>query len=259
MKILEVNNLIKTFKDPNNNSFKVLDDITFSLKTGEVLGLVGESGSGKTTLGRTIIRLTNQDSGKIIFNSLDISNLSKSAMKKVRKEIQIIFQDPFGSLNPRHSIERIIGEPLLVHNYGNYNEIKKRILELLDQVGLPSESMKLYPHEFSGGQRQRISIARALATQPRLLVCDEPTSALDVSIQAQILNLLKDLQEQLNLTILFISHDLPVVRQMCDRIAVLKNGKLCEISNTEDLFIKPKHDYTKELLKLMPKIESIYN
>ena len=256
MKILEVNNLIKTFKGPNNNSFKVLDDITFSLKTGEVLGLVGESGSGKTTLGRTIIRLTNQDSGKIIFNSLDISNLSKSAMKKVRKEIQIIFQDPFGSLNPRHSIERIIGEPLLVHNYGNYNEIKKRILELLDQVGLPSDSMKLYPHEFSGGQRQRIAIARAIALKPKFLIADEAVSALDVSIQSQILNLISDLVKEYNISMIFISHDLSVIRHISSSIAIMQKGKIVEMGNTERVLKQPSHQYTKMLISAVPGFQS---
>ena len=256
MKILEVNNLIKTFKDPNNNSFKVLDDITFSLNTGEVLGLVGESGSGKTTLGRTIIRLTNQDSGNIIFNSLDISNLSKSAMKKVRKEIQIIFQDPFGSLNPRHSIERIIGEPLLVHNYGNYNEIKKRILELLDQVGLPSDSMKLYPHEFSGGQRQRIAIARAIALKPKFLIADEAVSALDVSIQSQILNLISDLVKEYNISMIFISHDLSVIRHISSSIAIMQKGKIVEMGNTERVLKQPSHQYTKMLISAVPGFQS---
>jgi ABC-type oligopeptide transport system ATPase subunit len=256
MKILEVNNLIKTFKDPNNKNFKVLDDITFSLSTGEVLGLVGESGSGKTTLGRTIIRLTNQDSGKIIFNSLDISNLSKSAMKKVRKDMQIIFQDPFGSLNPRHSIEQIIGEPLLVHNYGDYNEIKKRILQLLDQVGLPSESIKLYPHEFSGGQRQRIAIARAIALKPKFLIADEAVSALDVSIQSQILNLISDLVKEYNISMIFISHDLSVIRHISSSIAIMQKGKIVEMGNTETVLKQPSHQYTKMLISAVPGFQS---
>ena len=181
-------------------------------------------------------------------------------MMKFRKQIQMIFQDPYSSLNGRLKVEDIIAEPIKLHNPSIKNDdLKNYIFDLLESVELSASSATRYPHEFSGGQRQRISIARALATQPRLLICDEPTSALDVSIQAQILNLLKDLQEQLNLTILFISHDLPVVRQMCDRIGVLKNGKLCEISNSEELFENPKHEYTKELLRLMPKIETIFN
>ena len=181
-------------------------------------------------------------------------------MMKFRKQIQMIFQDPYSSLNGRLKVKDIVAEPIKLHNPSKTSkDIDSYIYDLLESVELTQQSAERYPHEFSGGQRQRISIARALATQPRLLVCDEPTSALDVSIQAQILNLLKDLQEQLNLTILFISHDLPVVRQMCDKIAVLKNGQLCEVTNTEDLFIKPSHEYTKELLRLMPKIESIYS
>jgi len=181
-------------------------------------------------------------------------------MMKFRKQIQMIFQDPYSSLNGRLKVKDIISEPIKLHNSSiNRIDLNNYVSDLLESVELTQNSADRYPHEFSGGQRQRISIARALATQPRLLVCDEPTSALDVSIQAQILNLLKDLQEQLNLTILFISHDLPVVRQMCDRIGVLKDGKLCEVSNTEGLFLKPQHEYTKELLHLMPKIESIYN
>jgi peptide/nickel transport system ATP-binding protein len=172
----------------------------------------------------------------------------------------MIFQDPYSSLNGRLKVKDIISEPIKLHNPSiSSSDLNNYIYDLLESVELSQKSADRYPHEFSGGQRQRISIARALATQPRLLVCDEPTSALDVSIQAQILNLLKDLQEQLNLTILFISHDLPVVRQMCDRIGVLKDGKLCEVANTEDIFLKPQHDYTKKLLHLMPKIESIYN
>ena len=181
-------------------------------------------------------------------------------MMKFRKQIQMIFQDPYSSLNGRFKVKDIISEPIKLHNPSiSTKDLNDYIYDLLESVELTQQSADRYPHEFSGGQRQRISIARALATQPRLLVCDEPTSALDVSIQAQILNLLKDLQEQLNLTILFISHDLPVIRQMCERIAVLKNGKICEVASTEELFIKPTHNYTKELLNLMPKIESIYS
>ena len=256
MKILEVNNLIKTFKDPNNNNFKVLNDITFSLNRGEVLGLVGESGSGKTTLGRTIIRLTKQDSGKIIFDNHDISNLSKSAMKKIRRDMQIIFQDPFGSLNPRHSIEHIIGEPLIIHNFGSYDKIKKRVLQLLDQVGLPSDSMKLYPHEFSGGQRQRIAIARAIALKPKFLIADEAVSALDVSIQSQILNLISDLVKEYNISMVFISHDLSVIRHISSSIAIMQKGEIVEMGNTETVLKQPKHKYTKKLISAVPGFQS---
>jgi|MDTB01.3.fsa_nt_gb ABC-type oligopeptide transport system ATPase subunit len=256
MKILEVNNLVKTFKDPNNKNFRVLDNITFSLNEGEVLGLVGESGSGKTTLGRTIIRLTNQDSGKIIFNKIDISNFSKLAMKKIRRDMQIIFQDPFGSLNPRHTIEHIIGEPLLVHNYGNNNDIKKRVLQLLDQVGLPSDSLKLYPHEFSGGQRQRIAIARAIALKPKFLIADEAVSALDVSIQSQILNLISDLVKEYNISMIFISHDLSVIRHISTNIAIMQKGIIVEIGNTEKVLKSPTHQYTKMLISAVPGFQS---
>ena len=256
MKILEVNNLVKTFKDPNNKNFRVLDNITFSLNEGEVLGLVGESGSGKTTLGRTIIGLTNQDSGKIIFNKIDISNFSKLAMKKIRRDMQIIFQDPFGSLNPRHTIEHIIGEPLLVHNYGNNNDIKKRVLQLLDQVGLPSDSLKLYPHEFSGGQRQRIAIARAIALKPKFLIADEAVSALDVSIQSQILNLISDLVKEYNISMIFISHDLSVIRHISTNIAIMQKGIIVEIGNTEKVLKSPTHQYTKMLISAVPGFQS---
>ena len=256
MKILEVNNLVKTFKDPNNKNFRVLDNITFSLNEGEVLGLVGESGSGKTTLGRTIIRLTNQDSGKIIFNKIDISNFSKLAMKKIRRDMQIIFQDPFGSLNPRHTIEHIIGEPLLVHNYGNNNDIKKRVLQLLDQVGLSSDSLKLYPHEFSGGQRQRIAIARAIALKPKFLIADEAVSALDVSIQSQILNLISDLVKEYNISMIFISHDLSVIRHISTNIAIMQKGIIVEIGNTEKVLKSPTHQYTKMLISAVPGFQS---
>ena len=208
-----------------------------------------------------IVNLFKPSSGEIFFDNVCITRIKKNKeMMNFRKQIQMIFQDPYSSLNGRLKVRDIIAEPIKLHNpLISKKDLDDYINDLLESVELSHKSSTRYPHEFSGGQRQRISIARALATQPRLLVCDEPTSALDVSIQAQILNLLKDLQEQLNLTILFISHDLPVVRQMCDRIGVLRNGKLCEVSNTEELFQKPKHDYSKELLRLMPKIESIYN
>ena len=264
--LVKVESLSKTFDDSfftesSKNSVMAVNDVSFSIKEGQSFGLVGESGSGKSTIAKMIVNLFKPSSGDIYFNNVCITKIkSNKEMLKFRKQIQMIFQDPYSSLNGRLKVKDIVSEPIKLHNPSvTSKDLDDYIYDLLESVELTQQSAERYPHEFSGGQRQRISIARALATQPRLLVCDEPTSALDVSIQAQILNLLKDLQEQLNLTILFISHDLPVVRQMCDRIAVLKNGKLCEISNTEDLFIKPKHDYTKELLKLMPKIESIYN
>ncbi len=235
--------------------------MSFTSKEGETFGLVGESGSGKSTIAKMIVNLYKPSSGDIYFDDVCITQIKKNKeMLKFRKQIQMIFQDPYSSLNGRLKVKDIVAEPILLHNPSiKRSDLENYIFDLLQSVELSQSSAERYPHEFSGGQRQRISIARALATQPRLLVCDEPTSALDVSIQAQILNLLKDLQEQLNLTILFISHDLPVVRQMCDRIGVLRNGKLCEVSNSEKLFEKPEHEYTKELLNLMPKIEAIYN
>ena len=263
--LVKVKNLCKTFDDnffteSTKNSVMAVNDVSFNIKEGESFGLVGESGSGKSTIAKMIVNLYSPSAGDIDFDNVCITKIkSNKEMMKFRKQIQMIFQDPYSSLNGRLKVKDIVSEPIKLHNPSiSSKDIDSYIYDLLESVELTQQSAERYPHEFSGGQRQRISIARALATQPRLLVCDEPTSALDVSIQAQILNLLKDLQEQLNLTILFISHDLPVVRQMCDRIAVLKNGKLCEISNTEDLFIKPSHDYTRELLRLMPKIESIY-
>ncbi len=264
--LVQVKNLSKTFDDSfftesSKNSVIAVNDVSLNIKEGESFGLVGESGSGKSTIAKMIVNLFRPSSGDIYFNDVCITKIkSNKEMMKFRKQIQMIFQDPYSSLNGRLKVKDIVSEPIKLHNPSiSSKNLDDYIYDLLESVELTQQSAERYPHEFSGGQRQRISIARALATQPRLLVCDEPTSALDVSIQAQILNLLKDLQEQLNLTILFISHDLPVVRQMCDRIAVLKNGKLCEVSMTEELFKNPGHEYTKELLALMPKIESIYN
>ena len=264
--LIEIKNLKKTFQEgmfteSSKNTVMAVDDVSFNIKEGESFGLVGESGSGKSTIAKMIVNLFKPSSGEIFFDKVCITKIKKnSEMMNFRKQIQMIFQDPFSSLNGRLKVKDIIAEPIQLHNpLITSNDLDDYINDLLESVDLSKKSATRYPHEFSGGQRQRISIARALATQPRLLVCDEPTSALDVSIQAQILNLLKDLQEQLNLTILFISHDLPVVRQMCDRIGVLRNGKLCEVSDTEKLFLEPGHEYSKELLRLMPKIESIYN
>ena len=264
--LVQVKNLNKSFDDNfftenSKNSVLAVNNVSFEIKEGESFGLVGESGSGKSTIAKMIVNLFKPSSGDIFFDNTCITKIkNRSELMKFRKQIQMIFQDPYSSLNGRLKVKDIIAEPITLHNPSVSNsDLNNYVYDLLDSVEMSQKSADRYPHEFSGGQRQRISIARALATQPRLLVCDEPTSALDVSIQAQILNLLKDLQEQLNLTILFISHDLPVVRQMCDRIGVLKDGKLCEVSNTEDLFLNPSHEYTKELLHLMPKIESIYN
>ena len=264
--LVQIKNLCKTFNEgffteKSQNNVLAVDTVSFNIQEGKSFGLVGESGSGKTTIAKMIVNLFKPTSGEIYFDDVCINNIkSNKELLKFRKQIQMIFQDPYSSLNGRLKVKDIIAEPIKLHDANiSSNELNEYINDLLDSVELSKSSAERYPHEFSGGQRQRISIARALATKPRLLICDEPTSALDVSIQAQILNLLKDLQEQLNLTILFISHDLPVVRQMCDDIGVLRNGKLCEVSETEELFKNPNHEYTKELLRLMPKIETIYN
>ncbi|MDC0192000.1 ABC transporter ATP-binding protein [Alphaproteobacteria bacterium] len=261
-KLLEIKNLTKIF-DSNSiikskkeiNALKALDNVSFNIFEGESFGLVGESGSGKSTIAKIITNLIKPTSGEVFYEKISLNQKNNN---KFRGQIQMIFQDPYSSLNPRFKVKNIIAEPIKFFQKNlDKKTIENNVNDLIDIVGMTRQSLDRYPHEFSGGQRQRISIARALATRPRLLICDEPTSALDVSIQAQILNLLKDLQEQLNLTILFISHDLPVIRQMCDRIAVLKNGNLCEIENTEILFNNPSHQYTKELINLMPKIETI--
>ena len=261
-KLLEIKNLTKIFDSDSIikskkeiTALKALDNVSFNIFEGESFGLVGESGSGKSTIAKIITNLIKPTSGEVFYENISLNQKNNN---KFRGQIQMIFQDPYSSLNPRFKVKNIIAEPIKFFQKNlDKKTIENNVNDLIDIVGMTRQSLDRYPHEFSGGQRQRISIARALATRPRLLICDEPTSALDVSIQAQILNLLKDLQEQLNLTILFISHDLPVIRQMCDRIAVLKNGNLCEIENTEILFNNPSHQYTKELINLMPKIETI--
>ena len=238
---------------------KAIDNVSFELFEGETLGLVGESGSGKSTIAKIITGLVRPTNGEIFYNNISLYNSNrKYQIDKSRGQIQMIFQDPYSSLNPRFKVRDIISEPIKFFQKNiSHNELTQNVYDLIDIVGMTRQSLDRYPHEFSGGQRQRISIARALATRPLLLICDEPTSALDVSIQAQILNLLKDIQDELHLTILFISHDLPVIRQMCNRIVVLKNGSVCETKETEELFNNPEHPYTQELIRLMPKIESI--
>ncbi len=261
--LLEVQGVTKTFIEKGSilpsrrKYFTAVDNVSFDIKDGEVFGLVGESGSGKSTVARMIATLYDTNGGNILFDGDDITQMDADAIAAYRSEIQMIFQDPYSSLNPRMKVEQIVGEPLSHLKLLPQDQIKGRVLELLDRVGLGEEAGVKYPHEFSGGQRQRISIARALATQPRFLICDEPTSALDVSIQAQILNILKDLQEHLGLTMLFISHDLPVVRQMCDRVGVMKQGQLVEVQETEALFNKPQHPYTAQLLDLMPRLAQL--
>jgi len=244
----------------DNDKVRAVNNVSFELFEGETLGLVGESGSGKSTIAKIITGLVRPSEGDIKYNDIPLYNSKrKYQIAQSRGQIQMIFQDPYSSLNPRFKVKDIISEPLkFFQKKITKSELTQNVFDLIDIVGMTRQSLDRYPHEFSGGQRQRISIARALATRPRLLICDEPTSALDVSIQAQILNLLKDIQDELHLTMLFISHDLPVIRQMCDRIAVLKNGNLCEIEETEKLFNSPNHNYTRELIRLMPKIESIF-
>ncbi|MEM9344189.1 MAG: ABC transporter ATP-binding protein [Pseudomonadota bacterium] len=259
--LLQVKGITKRFLDkgsliPSRRTFfTAVDDVSFDIQPGEVFGLVGESGSGKSTIARMIAGLYGLEEGEVIFDGTTVSGANAATMEAYRRQIQMIFQDPYSSLNPRHRVDHIVAEPALHLGIIPKEHVKDRVAELLDRVGLGADAGMKYPHEFSGGQRQRISIARALATQPRFLICDEPTSALDVSIQAQILNILKDLQEHLGLTMLFISHDLPVVRQMCDRVGVLKTGKLLEVADTETLFSAPQNPYTQELLRLMPKTD----
>ncbi len=242
----------------NNKYFTALKGVSFDIRQGEVFGIVGESGSGKSTIARCVTGIYEPTDGSISICGADLNRLEdKNKQNYYRRQTQMVFQDPFSSLNGRMRVENIIAEPIIFHKQAaDRSEVKKIVDELLEIVGLGIGAARKFPHEFSGGQRQRISIARALATRPRFLICDEPTSALDVSIQAQILNLLKDLQEELGLTMMFISHDLPVIRQMCDRVAVMKSGEILEIADTEDLFNAPQHSYTKSLLKLMPKFRT---
>ena len=232
---------------------RAIDGVSLDLAPGETLGLVGESGCGKTTVGRTILRLIPATSGEVIFDGKPVFQQSAVDLRALRREMQIIFQDPGGSLNPRMRVGRLVGEPLMVHGLAKGDELQYRVEQLLERCGLWKQAADRYPHEFSGGQRQRIGIARALAVEPRLIVCDEPTSALDVSIQSQILNLLDDLQDEFGLSYLFISHDMAVVHHVCDRIAVMYNGKIVEIGPRDQVIHDPQHEYTKALLSAVPE------
>lgn len=231
---------------------KAVQDISFAIRPGEVVGLVGESGSGKTTAGRSILRLIEPTSGSVKFNGVDVVQLNKQQMREYRKEMQIIFQDPFASLNPRMTVGDIIGEALVIHKLAKGKAKEERVADLLERVGMSSSHMRRYPHEFSGGQRQRIGIARALAVDPKFIVADEPVSALDVSIQAQVVNLLQDLKEELGLTLLFIAHDLGVVEYISNRVIVMYLGKVMEIAPAKELYANPVHPYTEALLSAIP-------
>lgn len=256
--LMEVKNLKKYF--PLRGGFlsraagevRAVDGISFSIGSEETLGLVGESGSGKTTVARVLLRLTPITDGQVLFEGRDIFKLGREKLRKLRRRLQIIFQDPHASLNPRMSVEEIVGEALIIHHLAKGPEKKEKIVTLLETVGLSAHYLRRYPHEFSGGERQRIGIARALAVDPRLIVCDEPVSALDVSIQAQVINLLKDLQRKFGLSYLFIAHDLSVVRHIAHRVAVMYLGKIVELTSKDRLYVSPQHPYTEALLSAVP-------
>lgn len=257
--LLRVQNLVKHFPIKQGiiiqkqvGAVRAVDDVSFDVYEGETLGLVGESGCGKSTTGRTILQLFRPTSGSVHFNGADLVDMKGEDLRKMRRKMQMIFQDPYASLNPRMTVGEIIGEPLVVHKVASQKEIDERVDNLLALVGLNPAFSTRYPHEFSGGQRQRIGVARALALQPSFIVCDEPISALDVSIQAQVVNLLEDLQKQFNLTYLFIAHDLSMVRHISNRIAVMYLGVIVELAEREELYLKPLHPYTRALLSAVP-------
>lgn len=256
--LLTVNNLHKSFKVSANRpgakrqTLKAVDGISFEIKSGETLGLVGESGCGKSTTGKLLLRLVEPDSGEVYFDGKQVTGISSRDLTALRRDMQMIFQDPYSSLNPRMRVGEIIGEPLVVHDLAKGKDVREQVVTLMNKVGLSPEHYDRYPHEFSGGQRQRIGIARTLAIRPRLVVADEPVSALDLSIQAQIVNLLKDLQQEFGLTYLFISHDLGIIEHVCDRVAVMYLGRIVEVTTAELLYKKPCHPYTEALLNAIP-------
>ena len=257
--VLQIKNLKKKYRSNNTiffnkKYFYPVNDVTFQINYGQTLGLVGESGCGKSTLGKCILKLTDIDGGEIFFDSKNITKFSQNQMRTIRKDLQVIFQDPYSSLNPRMSIKNILEEPFKIFNiHKDKDHLISEILNLLDCVSLPKDSLEKFPHQFSGGQRQRICIARAIAFNPKLIICDESISALDVSIQAQIVNLLMDLQKKFGIAYLFISHDLRMVRFISDKIAVMNYGKIVEYENSEEIFENPKNEYTKKLLSSIPK------
>jgi len=261
MPLLEISNLTKVFAlgesvfgGGTTREVRAVDDVTLDIQSGETLGLVGESGSGKSTLGRLVLRLIEPTSGKIVFEGRDLVTASRGEMRRLRRDMQIIFQDPFGSLDPRMRVEDVISEPLIIHETLSRDARRARVAELLRAVGLDQSAMRRFPHEFSGGQRQRIGIARALALHPKFIVADEPVSALDVSVGAQIVNLLAQLQREFGLTYLFISHSMPVVRYLATRIAVMYRGKIVEVGPTEQITERPKQPYTRSLLEATPEV-----
>ena len=272
MALVEIRNLTKVFGlgesafgGHRTGEVRAVDDVSFDIQAGETLGLVGESGSGKSTLGRLVLRLIEPTSGTVFFDGIDLMKAGSSELRSLRRDMQIIFQDPFGSLDPRYRVEDVIAEPLIVHRevigdpgqprQGGRNDVhRQRIKELLRAVGMDESAMRRYPHEFSGGQRQRIGIARALALRPKFIVADEPVSALDVSVGAQIVNLLQQLQREFGLTYLFISHSMPIVRYLSTRIAVMYRGKIVELGSTDQIITAPQHEYTRKLLAATPEM-----
>ena len=256
--LLEINGLKKYFPIKGGvlgrtvGEVKAVDDVSFTVFEGEILGIVGESGCGKSTTGKAILRLIEPTAGEVKFEDQDITTINAEEMRRLRRDMQIIFQDPYASLNPRHTVEKIIGEPLLIHGVKNAKERTSRVKELLEVVGLSAYHASRYPHQFSGGQRQRIGIARALANNPKLIICDEPVSALDVSVQAQILNLMEALRDEFNLTYIFIAHDLSVVKHISDRVGVMYLGRMVELTSKDKLYDDAKHPYTQALLSAVP-------
>jgi len=263
MPLVQANHLVKTF-DTERSAFgsraagaiRAVNDVSMSIEAGETLGLVGESGSGKSTLGRMLLRLIEADSGEVIFDGKNVLQARGAELRRLRRDMQIIFQDPFGSLDPRMDVEQIVSEPMVIHNGENRQARRQRAAEMMRAVGMDESALSRYPHEFSGGQRQRIGIARALMLRPRFIVADEPVSALDVSVGAQIVNLLKRLQREFQLTYLFISHSMPIVRYLADRIAVMQGGSLVEVGSTEQITTAPQHAYTRTLLEATPEMEA---